>query len=116
MDESNPAAELSDGDLLTASQYLRDRLRWVDVIARWDYNHFVIVLPETNAHDGTDLINKISREFTPQELPPSIQDRTLVLRFGLSEWQKGDDPRLLMERAANELNGKSPAGAAMAAT
>jgi len=84
MDESDPAAELSDGDLLAASQYLRDRLRWVDVIARWDHNHFVIVLPETNAHDGTDLIDKISREFTPQQLQQSIQDRALTLHFGLA--------------------------------
>ena len=115
-EESDPAAELSDGDLLGASRYLRDRLRWVDVIARWDHNHFVIVLPETNARDGAELINKISREFTPQQLPQTVQNQSLTLRFGLAEWQKGDDPRLLMERAAKDLNGKSPSGASMAAT
>ena len=104
VDESNPEASLSDETILTASRHLRDRLRWVDTIARWDHNHFVVILPETKHEDGNDLIGKISASFTETTLPPVTGNHTLKLRFGLAQWMKGNDSRLLMERAALALN------------
>lgn len=100
-DEQSPEELLSDALILATSRYLRDRLRWVDVIARWEQNQFVIILPETTHSDGHTLISKIQDEF------PEIQEKeTLALRFGLAEWQKGNDSRLLMRRAAMALSGE----------
>jgi len=104
VDESNPQASLSDDVVLAASRHLRDRLRWVDTIARWDHNHFIVILPETNAEHGSDLIGKISSGFCDIEIPWLGENQTLKLRFGLAQWIKGNDSRMLMDRAAQNLN------------
>lgn len=116
LDDSNdPETSLTDDVILTTSRYLRDRLRWADMIARWDHNHFAVILPETNADDGVLLLEKICRGFPEVELPSGAERHKLVLRFGLSEWQKGQDTQLLMARAAEDLNqGKAQEQAAPA--
>jgi diguanylate cyclase (GGDEF)-like protein len=103
-DESAPEARFDADTILTTSRYLRDRLRWVDLIARWDHNHFVVVLPETNAEDGRRLIHDISEGFDQVALPEASRQQSLSLRFGLAQWQKGNDSRLLMDRAAEDMN------------
>lgn len=89
--------------ILATSRYLRDRLRWVDLIARWDDRRFVVLLPETNADDSRRLIEDISQCFQPEKMSDDTRWQSLQLRFGLAQWQKGNDSRLLMERAAEEL-------------
>ena len=103
-DPSVPAAQLSDSTILATSRYLRDRLRWVDLLARWDQNHFVVILPETTAEDGFELLEDISRGFAQVSMPEPDTQRRLILSFGLTQWQKGDDARLLLDRAAEDLN------------
>lgn len=104
VDESDPQALLSDGVILATSRFLRDRLRWVDTLARWDHNHFLIILPETNAEHACVLIEKISEAFHQVEIPEVNGERQLVLRYGVAQWLKGNDSRILMERAAENLN------------
>jgi diguanylate cyclase (GGDEF)-like protein len=104
LDESSPSLVPDDEVVLATSRYLRDRLRWVDFIARWDQNHFLIILPETSAREGERMIDKIRGNFPDIELPESASIHTLSLRFGLAEWQQGDDERRLMDRAAEDLN------------
>ena len=103
VDESSTREPIDDELILTASRYLRDRLRWVDVIARWGHNQFVIILPETNSTDGFKLIDKIRESFSEERLPEQFADKSLDLHFGLVEWQKGNDARLLMERAEEAM-------------
>jgi len=104
VDTGDLAAPLSDDAILATSRHLRDRLRWVDTIARWDHNHFIVILPETNTEDGSDLIAKICAGFSDIEIPSQQKGQTLELRFGLAQWLKGNDSRILMERAAEALN------------
>jgi diguanylate cyclase (GGDEF)-like protein len=100
VDDSRPAAEIEPETILTASRFLRDRLRWVDVIGRWDHNQFFIILPETEEAHGLELLNNIVSEF-----PASNPDMatSLHLQFGLAEWQKGCDSRKLMQLAADAM-------------
>jgi len=107
VDETDPGASLSDDAILATSRHLRDRLRWVDTIARWDHNHFVTILPETNAEHGSELIGQISAGFSDIVMPSLQQDQTLKLKFGLAQWMKGNDAQMLMERAAQSLNSQS---------
>lgn len=104
VDANNPQADISDDAILAASRHLRDRLRWVDTIARWDHNHFVVILPETNTEHGTQLIEKICEGFSDIDITSLQEGQTPQLRFGLAQWKKGDDSRLLMERAVQMLN------------
>ncbi len=104
LDESSPSLVPDDEVVLATSRYLRDRMRWVDFIARWDQNHFMVILPETGSQKGERMIDKIRDNFSDIDLPESTSIHTLSLRFGLAEWQKGDDDRRLMDRAAENLN------------
>lgn len=89
--------------LLSVSRFLRDRLRWVDQIARWDDRVFLLVLPETTEQDARGLLDKIATEQQTLLLPTSPADERPVLRFGLACWQKGDDLRTLLRSAFGAL-------------
>jgi len=88
--------------LLAIARFLRDRLRWVDQIGRWDDKVFLLVLPETTAEDARRLLDKIASEQHTLLLPDSPETRP-QLSFGLACWQKGDDRRTLLRSALRDL-------------
>jgi len=95
---------ISDKLILTVSNYLRDRLRWADVLGRWEENRFMLMLPETSAEAAHTLIENISNGVTEltsteEEQPPAFQ-----LRFGLAEWCKGLDTARFTQQAENALD------------
>jgi diguanylate cyclase (GGDEF)-like protein len=96
--------------IVAVSHYLRDRLRWVDLIARWEHNRFIIILPETNQQDGTTLLNKVVDSFSEIALPVDVNSAYLALHFGLAEWHKGQDGRLLLAQTEKALAEKSAQG------
>lgn len=97
------AGQAPSKDLVLAiSHYLRDRLRWADVIGRWDECQFVLMLPETPGSAAQTLLEKISGDV------PSIgackgHDSGFQLRFGLVEWRKGLDTRKMIEQLKQML-------------
>ena len=91
--------------VLGVSRYLRDRLRWVDQIGRWDENIFVLVLPETGEQETNGLVDKIRNEQAAMLLPEPFDKIRPSLSFGVAYWQKGDDMRTLLRRATSELAG-----------
>lgn len=99
----------TDPVLLSISRYLRDRLRWVDQIARWDDNVFLLVLPETTDADAAGLIDKIAGEQATMALPDAFAGISPKLSFGLACWSKGDDTRTLLRKAAEYLQESSGA-------
>jgi diguanylate cyclase (GGDEF)-like protein/PAS domain S-box-containing protein len=99
----------NDPAVLAVSRYLRDRLRWVDQIARWDDRVFLLVLPETTQADAGGLLEKIAAEQDAMLLPDSCGDIRPRLTFGLACWKKGDDMRTLMRHALNALRENSSA-------
>lgn len=97
----------TDPVVLTVSRFLRDRLRWVDQIARWEENLFLLVLPETTEADARGLIDKIGSEQDSMVLPESYGELRPQLAFGLACWHKGDDVRTLLRKAVNSLRENS---------
>jgi diguanylate cyclase (GGDEF)-like protein len=95
----------SDPVVLAVSRFLRDRLRWVDQIARWDDNIFLTVLPETTEADARGLLDKIAGEQDAMTLPDAYADLSPKLTFGLACWHKGDDMRTLLRAALDDLRG-----------
>jgi len=91
--------------ILAVSRFLRDRLRWVDQVGRWDDNVFLAVLPETSEPDARGLIDKISNEQPSMVLPEGYADARPTLSFGVACWQKGDDMRTLLRSALRDLQG-----------
>ena len=105
IDENSPRIldEHYDRLVVAFSHFLRDRLRWADFIARCSAGRFVIVLPETTEAEAQQLFEKIAGETGSIELPDT-EKNTVKMQFGLAEWQKGNDPKLLVERASTALN------------
>ena len=95
----------TDPVVLAVSRFLRDRLRWVDQIGRWDEDEFVLVLPETSHDDAEALLDKIRAEQETMRLPEPYDDIRPQLAFGLACWSKGDDMRTLLRRAHDNLRG-----------
>jgi diguanylate cyclase (GGDEF)-like protein len=94
---------VSQDVILAVSRYLRDRLRWVDLIARWSNDQFMLILPETTLEDAAKLLNKIKSDFAETGLPDSLEHLAVGLHIGIAEWQKGNDGRLLMKRTMEAL-------------
>ncbi|MCW8943172.1 MAG: diguanylate cyclase [Sedimenticola sp.] len=103
LEDSKTSEPLPNEAILSISRYLRDRLRWVDLIARWDHNQFITILPETKLQDGTDLLEKVRAEFADLSWPEQFNPEHLSLQFGLAEWHKGQDARLLLKQAFTNL-------------
>jgi diguanylate cyclase (GGDEF)-like protein len=99
----------ADPVLLAVSRFLRDRLRWVDQIARWEDNLFLLVLPETGEQEARGLLDKLASEQDSVVLPPEYQDLQPRLGFGLGCWKKGDDARTLLRQAVQDLRAASGA-------
>lgn len=89
---------LDDQTMLAISHSLRERLRWADFIGRYEESLFMLILPETNHEALLVLRDKIL-----QEVPESVPEGTFTLSLGLAEWQKGFDPRRLIDKALQDL-------------
>jgi diguanylate cyclase (GGDEF)-like protein len=100
--ENSIHREARDPVLLSVSRYLRDRLRWVDQIARWDNDAFLTVLPETDENAARQLLAKISAETDQIDLPELFHRVGIGLTVGVAGWQKGDDAHTLIRRSNQE--------------
>jgi len=97
--------EAQDALVLAVSHFLRDRLRWVDQIGRWEDDRFLLILPETDREQAEQLVAKIDQELGGLQLPPSLEGLRPQLRFGLAFWTKGNDRRTLTAAVERQLAG-----------
>ena len=90
--------------LKAVSFYLRDQMRWVDLVGRTDDNEFTLVLPETRYPDAERLAHKINNRLSQLSLPdtPSITV-AIDCKIGIAEWEKGDDANNLVQKAHRGL-------------
>lgn len=88
---------------LAVSRFLRDRLRWVDQIGRWDDDLFLLVLPETTEPHARGLVDKIIAEQGSMQLPEPHDDLRPHLGFGIAHWTKGNDMRTLLRAASEDM-------------
>jgi PleD family two-component response regulator len=96
-----PGRSVSEDLVLAVSRYLRDRLRWVDTVARFEGARFMVLLPETRESEAWQLAGKLAATRSSLEMPAGTVDPGLDLRFAVTEWHKGDDPRVLRARAVS---------------
>ncbi|MGH8489838.1 MAG: GGDEF domain-containing protein [Gammaproteobacteria bacterium] len=96
------------------ARFLKDRLRWVDIIGRWEGNSILVVLPETNLESATQLAGKLRAEMDKSDLLEWARDPAAegwAIDLGVTAWKKGDDAVSLTNRASN-VSGDPPHGAA----
>ena len=53
---------LPETSILVMTHYLRERLRWADVIGRYENHLFLLVMPETAVGDAENLLHQIVSE------------------------------------------------------
>lgn len=96
--------EKSNQLLQAISEILNDQMRWADSIGRLSENEFMLIMPETPQDIAGHLADKI-RERLGELTMPDLNGNTLQLctRVGMVQWQKGEDTRLLMQRARATL-------------
>ncbi len=99
----------SDEQILSASRCLRDRLRWVDMIAHWEPGHFLVILPETTTEESQALMDKMHAYFDGLHTPTSSPTDPKLIT-GQVQWEKGLDPQKLVERALGTLESGMPQG------
>ena len=85
------------------TQYLRERLRWADVIGRYEDQLFLLVMPETSLADGDKLLQQIVNECRGGALQDLRDNPVPELQIGVSEWSKGDDAQRLIARVTQSI-------------
>ena len=90
--------------LLPISQMLNDQVRWADTVGKLNETDFLLVLPETSADACKHLSANLRERLDALELPDGLPDNfNLTASFRHSEWAKGDDLSLLMQKARGVL-------------
>ena len=82
---------------LMISQLLKDQMRWADTVGHLSEFDFVLLLPETIYESAKVLISKINEKIH------SVTMDSSYISYGISQWQKGDDVKMFLDRAAKEL-------------
>ncbi|HFD13247.1 MAG TPA: diguanylate cyclase [Crenotrichaceae bacterium] len=78
------------------AEQLKDRLRWADCLGTLDENTILIILPETCLEEAKELATKLLND-------RAIASDGCCIQFGITAWQKGDDPaRMLKNIEANQ--------------
>jgi len=96
---------VTDQILTAISFYLRDQMRWVDLVGRTEDTEFTLILPETSEEDATKLALKIQSRIQNLSLPDSPDVMVSVnARFGIAAWNKGDDTNILLKKAQSRLS------------
>jgi GGDEF domain-containing protein len=90
---TNPAID-TDLKITEVGRTLKDKLRWADQVGMIDKETFLMILPETPLSAARELAGKLANERT--NIGQSSGDWTI--RFGVAEWQKGDDLGKLLVR------------------
>jgi diguanylate cyclase (GGDEF)-like protein len=94
---------LPDGVILAVSRFLRDRLRWADVIGRYEPRVFMLILPETDREAALRLLREIQEEAGDLPLPTPHENLAVELTIGLTQWRKGFDAARLVAEAETQL-------------
>jgi diguanylate cyclase (GGDEF)-like protein len=98
-----PDVGLPDGSILALAHYLRERLRWADIIGRFEDELFLLLMPETSVEDAQRLLEQIVEECREGALSELDDNPLPQLAIGVAAWEKGDDPKRLIQRTLATL-------------
>jgi diguanylate cyclase (GGDEF)-like protein len=98
-----PDVPLPDASILALAHYLRARLRWADIIGRYENELFLLVMPETSEEDAQKLLLQIIEECREGALTELGDHPVPNLSISVATWEKGDDPQRLIQRTLDAL-------------
>jgi diguanylate cyclase (GGDEF)-like protein len=90
--------------LMSVKYFLKDQMRWADIVGRLDGGEFLLALPETPEASSVDLMEKLRTGIAEIEISNTVgTHEPLRVHFGISAWRKGDDVTSLIQRAQEQL-------------
>lgn len=103
--DARHGAGSGDAALVSVTHTLKDQMRWADLIGRFDVDEFLLVLPETPGEAAAHLKEKLQQLLQQVEVKGADGlVMPLTVKFGLADWQQGDDRAKLLKRAREELD------------
>lgn len=91
--------------LLAVRNLLNDQLRWADIIGRYNENHFMLILPETHLDATLQVSDLLAQRLQSLAIDGyDSLDFLIDARFASAEWAKGNDTKLLLDRAMQLLD------------
>lgn len=92
---------------------LNDQTRWADLVGCNDQNEFMLVLQETTRDSAMQLVEKLTRQLSSMGAEGEL---VLTASFGVTDCQKNDQAKTLLERAEAALDEarKNQSGSAIA--
>ncbi|PKU21667.1 diguanylate cyclase domain-containing protein [Telmatospirillum siberiense] len=97
-----------DSVLTAVAQCLQHSVRNTDVVGRWGGEEFLILCPGTTLAGARHLAEKLRQEI-PRETPNPTVGRTTA-SFGVAEFNAGEPPQTLLQRADDALYKAKMAG------
>lgn len=88
--------------LVQLARIIKGQLRWVDMLAQWQDDELLLVLPETDAPAAGALRDKLANHVAAQ-MKPALTTSTVEL--GVATWRRGDTAEQLVRRALTEVTG-----------
>lgn len=98
--------------MVRIAQLLRDQVRWADLVGRFDTNEFLLILPETPAEAAHNLAEKLAQRLVEMDITGEKAPFRITPALGVASWQKGEDARTLLKRAASNLRAATEGKAA----
>ena len=98
---------IGDKILNELSQFIKSKIRKVDIFARWGGDEFVILLPSTDIEGAKKFAEKIRKEV---EMHKFNAKRRLTLSIGVTEYVKDEDSASLIRRVDKCLYEAKKAG------
>lgn len=74
----------------SVAEQLKDRLRWADCLGTLSENSILVILPETCLEEAKELAAKLLSD-------RAIASDGCTIQFGITAWQKGDDPATMLK-------------------
>lgn len=101
-----------DSAMVRMAQLLRDQVRWADLVGRFDVNEFLLILPETPIEAAHNLAEKLAQRLIELDISGEKAPFRITPALGVADWQKGEDARTLLKRAASNLRAATEGKAA----
>jgi len=88
--------QVGDTVLKTLVKIVKDRIRRIDILARWGGEEFVLLLPNTTLENAKGLAEELRRKIETLWIP---RVGKFTVSFGVTEYRPQDDPDTLVFRA-----------------
>ena len=106
----NTLTQVGDDALVHISQVIKDTMRPSDSVARFGGEEFMILLPDSDAEQGTAVITRLQRELTKRFFLHDNRKLLITFSAGVASYLPGELQSAVISRADSALYRAKRAG------